>query len=582
MHTRFMLAVMTILLFLPNEAFARSPQGGAASLAERPPPQGEAIPPDSIETLIGRWSGGIEQGGAVVLRLVVDIVKAASGAPTATLSSPDQGTSDIPITALELRGDSVRFDVVSLGGKFRGGLTPDRTAMTGVWTQGATSIAMKLSRADEEVSFARPQDPLPPFPYRERDVAYVNTADGTRLTGTLTLPPGGGPFPAVLLISGSGPQDRNGALMGHRPFLVLADHLTRQGIAVLRVDDRGVGGSTGDFMNAALPDRVADSEAGVTFLRSHAEVDPMRVGIVGYSEGGWVAREMAARPNALAFVVLLAAPAVSPLELLLGQARAILQASGEPLVEEQLALTRRTFELIRAESENARADAAVRDAMRDWLEALPPDHAAMFRTRAASETYRTTLNQTLRIQTTPWFRGLLAHEPVALESLRVPVLSLFGERDLQVPASQSAPPLAAAWAAHPDATVCVLPELNHFFQHARTGLPSEYTTIDETFAPQALEIIGQWLEDRIVHGASSASGVDIGDYAQAVCSRASEPPPSRLGESGVPSLSRPGGSPRRPRRSLRRAATEGHMNRQWVTDRGNSRDDQTGLSHYAP
>lgn len=508
MRTRNMLAVVTVLLFLPNCACAKTTWEGTAALAQRPPPEAEATP-DTIETLIGRWSGGIEQGGAVVLRLVVDIVKSTSGGASATLSSPDQGTSDIPITELTLRGDSVRFDVVSLGGRFRGILNEDQTAMTGVWTQGATSIAMGLSRTAGAVSSVRPQDPIPPFPYREQDVAYVNHADGTRLTGTLTLPPGEGPFPAVLLVSGSGPQDRNGALMGHRPFHVIADHLTRRGIAVLRVDDRGVGGSTGDFMNAALPDRVIDSEAGVSFLHAHTAVDPSRIGIIGYSEGGWVAREIVAGSSPVAFVVLLAAPAVSPLELLLAQAQAMLQASGEPLVEEQLALTRRTFELIRAEPDDARADAAVRAAMREWLDSLPADHAAMFRTRAASDAYQTSLTQTLRIQTTPWFRGLLAHEPPALESLRVPVLSLFGERDLQVPPTQSAPPSVAAWVEHADATVCILPQLNHLFQHARTGLPSEYSQIEETFAPQALEAIGRWLEHRFVNGATSRAGDDV-------------------------------------------------------------------------
>lgn len=496
MRTCTLLAAVTMLVTQPVPADASSAAAGAAPPVETAPRDRGVTPADSIQTLIGRWSGGIEQGGAVILRLGIEVARSPSGEVTATLSSPDQGIADIPITMLEVRGDSVRFEVARLGGVFRGMLNREGTAMRGVWTQGTTSIALALARTADTASFARPQDPVSPFPYREYDVAYLNPADDTRLAGTLTLPEGGGPFPAVLLLSGSGPQDRNGMLMGHRPFLVLSDHLTRRGIAVLRVDDRGVGGSTGDFMNAALPDRVADADAGLAFLRTHPEVDPQRVGLIGYSEGGWVAQALAARSDAVGFVVLLAAPAVSPIELLMAQARAMLQGAGEPLVEEQLALTRRTFELIRAEPDDARAVAAVRAAMREWLGTLPEGAAASFRARADGEAYRAEMERTLRIQTTPWFRGLLAHEPVALESVRVPVLALFGERDLQVPPAQSAPRLREAWAAHSDAEVHVLPELNHFFQHSLTGLPSEYAQIEETFAPQALEMIGSWITDR--------------------------------------------------------------------------------------
>ncbi len=500
MRTCTLLAALTMLITQPILAAASSPADGATDLGQAAPPERNTHVGDSIEALIGHWSGGLEQGGVVVLRLGIEVARSASGAVTATLSSPDQGTTDIPITTIAVRSDSVRLEVASLGGVFRGELNPERTVMTGVWTQGATSLDMALTRTTGAVSFARPQDPVPPFPYRGYDVAYLNRADGTRLAGTLTLPEGDGPFPAVLLLSGSGPQDRNGMLMGHRPFLVLSDHLTRRGVAVLRMDDRGVGGSSGDFMNATLPDRVADAEAGVAFLRTHPDVDSLRVGLVGYSEGGWVAQELAAHSEAVGFVVMLAAPAVSPLELLMAQARGMLQGTGEPLVEEQLALTRRTFELIHAEPDDDRARAAVRSARREWRETLPSDAAATFRARAGSETYQAEMEQTLRIQMTPWFRGLLAHEPVSLESVWVPVLALFGERDLQVPPAQSAPRMRQAWEGHPDATVHVLPELNHFFQHARTGLPSEYAQIEETFAPQALEMIGTWINDRFGRG----------------------------------------------------------------------------------
>lgn len=446
--------------------------------------------------LVGYWSGGLEQSGVVVLRLGVEIGDAPCGQVVASLDSPDQGATDIPIAGMRLAGDSIHFEVPRVGGAFSGKLGAARTKLEGTWTQGPSSLPMSLSRSDSALAWRRPQQPTPPFPYTASEVSYENPADGTTLAGTLTLPPGDGPFPAAMLLTGSGPQDRDETLMGHKPFLVIADYLTRRGIAVLRVDDRGVGGSSGNVMAATIADNVGDAAAGVEFLRTHPQIDPERVGLIGHSEGGWVAPALAAESDAISFVVMLAGPAASPYDLLLAQSRAMLEASGAPLVEAQVALNQRLLDILRAEPDSARAVAAMRAAATEWLEALPPEGAAL-RSRMESPQMRAQVEQALAIQTTPWFRGLLAHDPLpSLDKLEVPVLAMYGELDLQVPPSQSVPVLEEMWADHPDATVRLMPGLNHLFQHAGTGLVAEYSQIEETFAPDALQVIGDWIEER--------------------------------------------------------------------------------------
>jgi pimeloyl-ACP methyl ester carboxylesterase len=349
------------------------------------------------------------------------------------------------------------------------------------------------------VSFARPQEPRPPFPYSAEEVTYRNATDSTRFAGTLTLPPGDGPFPAVVLITGSGAQNRDETVMGHRPFLVLADHLTRQGIAVLRADDRGVGGSTGSLMAATIEDNVGDALAAVRLLRAHPRIDPARVGLIGHSEGGWVAPLAASRSDAVAFVVMLAGPAVSGEEILYAQTRAISRASGASpaSIEASEAVARQIYRIILTEPDSARAISSILALTDTILRTLPPDQAAALDSAWNAPGRAEQFRQGLPTTVTPWFRFLLAYDPAAaLDALRVPVLALFGELDLQVPPAQSVPVLERLWADHPDATIHVFPGLNHLFQHAQTGLVAEYATIEETFAAEALNRISEWITRR--------------------------------------------------------------------------------------
>jgi pimeloyl-ACP methyl ester carboxylesterase len=326
----------------------------------------------------------------------------------------------------------------------------------------------------------RPNEPRPPFPYMERSVSYPNTAAHIVLTGSFTRPQTGGPFPAVLLIPGSGRQDRNETVADHRPFLVLADNLTRHGIAVLRVDRRGIGNSTGDFAKATTQDLASDAEAGVRYLMARPDVDPKRVGLIGHGEGAMIAPLVADSVPQISFLVLLAAPAVPGEQLLIAQRERAERAAHVP--EAQIALDKKIATMLY-------------DMVRDGKKERDLTRALSREEDAKGELASLWANQVSHLQT-PWLRFFLSYDPApALEKVKCPVLALEGEKDMDVAPDQNVPALKAAFTrgGNADATVEVLPGLNYFFQTAETGLPMEYPSIAETMSPLALNTITTWI-----------------------------------------------------------------------------------------
>ena len=277
-------------------------------------------------SLDGNWMGTLDVGAAK-LRLVLHVTQSPAGM-TATMDSIDQGANGMKIDAITFTGNAVHFELHMIQGSYDGAMKADGSEISGQWKQGGAELPLTFKRVDKAPEVTRPQDPKKPYPYEEEEVAYENKKAGIKLAGTLTYPRGKGPFPAVLLITGSGPQDRNEALAGHRPFLVLADHLTRHGIAVLRVDDRGVGGSSGDTMKSTSADFADDALAGIQFLKTRKEVNPAQIGLIGHSEGGMIAPMVAARSSDVAYIVLLAGPGVRSEEILYAQGEAIGKAMG--------------------------------------------------------------------------------------------------------------------------------------------------------------------------------------------------------------------------------------------------------------
>lgn len=451
-----------------------------------------------VPDITGTWTGTLV-AGPQSLEIVFTVTEADGGTLTGTMDVPAQGAMGIPLTTVAFESGtlSMTFPVPG-GGAYEGSLGPGGSTITGTFTQGGQAFPMELVRSDAPAPRpARPQEPHPPFPYAVEDVSFANEIDGVTLAGTLTLPRGDGPFPAAVLVSGSGPQDRNETLLGHKPFLVLSDHLTRSGVAVLRYDDRGVGESTGDRAHATTEHYAADALAAVAHLVGDGRIDPDAIGIVGHSEGGLIGPMAARRSDAVSYVVMLAGPGVSGLEVIVEQGRLINAAAGTSaeITDFNTRLQEGLASVAASTPDRAAAADRMRATVRDELERLP----AQVRATVEQAMPEPAIEQTVAQMNSPWFRFFLTYDPSeALEEISVPVLALFGGKDLQVPPEQSAGEVEAALerGGNADATVLVLPGLNHLFQTAATGSPAEYQTIEETFNADALAVVSRWIMAR--------------------------------------------------------------------------------------
>ena len=442
------------------------------------------------EGLVGHWQGALVVGPAE-LRLVLNV----SGEPdalTATLDSLDQGAMGLPVRAIALVADQVTFSMPAIGASYSGKLSADGSEIEGHWKQGPGEAPLTFRRLGKKVSLRRPQEPTKPYPYEERLVRFDGGAPGVTLAGTLTMPRDEGPFPAVVLLTGSGPQDRDETLMGHRPFLVLADHLTRQGIAVLRFDDRGFGHSTGEFSTATIEDFAADGRAALEFLSQQPGIAANKVGLCGHSEGGVYAPLIAADQPDVAFIVMLAGVGIPVEELLHTQRDDMLRIAGinEEARSRQRELSEATFAVLHREGVSDQARQEIRTLMRDAFKRYTPEQRqAMGMTDGAVE-------QQIAMMVSPWFVHLLAYDPKpALTKVRCPVLALNGKKDLQVAWEQNLEGIRAGLAAggNDHVTIEALPALNHLFQTAVSGSFAEYGTIEETMSPRVLETISAWI-----------------------------------------------------------------------------------------
>ncbi len=460
------------------------------------PAAGAPIPQDSSEAV--SWSGVI----AGAIEFFVTFTPAADGSGfVATLDIPAQGLSGYPLSDVVYTDTQISFHLPIAppnGATWRATRDPGATTVTGELEQGTTTVAfsMEMLAEGEEPGPERPQTPTAPFPYSSREVSYTNDADGTRLAGTLTVPDGAGPFPAVLLITGSGPQNRDEEIFGHKPFWVLADHLSRNGIAVLRVDDRGVGESIGDLEDATTEDFAGDALAGVRFLATRERVDAGAIGLVGHSEGGIIAPMVAEQSDDVAFIVLLAGSGLPGVELMVMQLEATQRAIGRPEenIARQVVVQRRVLEAAAAGADLPEITEGVAELTRVQVSAMPQDQ------RPSSEQLEPGIEAQAAQLTLPWFRFFLNFDPrPTLRRVSVPTLALNGSLDTQVPAAANLAAIRQALevGGNTDVTVRELAGLNHMFQTAETGSPTEYATIEETFSPRALEVITEWIRARV-------------------------------------------------------------------------------------
>jgi len=450
--------------------------------------------------IVGSWLGTLTVPGAE-LRIVFHITEGEDGTLSATMDSPDQGAKGIPVSEVVFAAGHLKLVSAAVNGEFEGDLAEDGSQIVGEWSQGGVVLPLTVSRTEEEVEGPpRPQEPEPPLPYDSEEVVYPNTLGGNELAGTLTLPRSAGPHPAVVLISGSGPQDRDETVMGHRPFLVLSDHLTRLGIAVLRFDDRGVGGSTGDFAAATSEAFATDVLAGVDYLLRRDDIDNEKIGLIGHSEGGLVAPMAAVQSDAVAFIVLMAGPAVTGEEIILEQSVLISRAAGrsEADIQDDLATNREVFQIVKEEADLVVAAGRLKDLLTARAAEMSPEEREQ--AGITEENLDTQIQAQIQQANTPWVRFFLTYDPApTLAKVRIPVLAINGELDLQVPPNQNLPLMRQILedSGNLDYTVEELPGLNHLFQTAVTGAPSEYVRIEETISPVALELMSQWILERV-------------------------------------------------------------------------------------
>jgi uncharacterized protein len=439
----------------------------------------------------GFWTGSLRIPGGVELRVGVTISGDADDALSAAVRIIDQNTGDIACDRVSYQDGLVMVGISRLTLEIEGTLDSEAGIINAEFRQRGGRFPLELARVDALPELNRPQEPKRPFPYREEEVEFVNEAAGVRLAATLTLPEGEGPFPAVLLLTGSGAQNRDEEYLGHRPFLVLADHLTRHGIAVLRADDRGVGGSTGDFQQSSTGDFADDALAGVAYLKGRREIDPQKVGLIGHSEGGMTAPIAATRSGDVAFIVMMAGPGVGLGEAVIFQISEVMRSQGasDEDVALQAAWRRSLYSLFRQNLEPAAIEAEMRRL-----------HAAL------SESDKQRLNWPegrleFEIQRSlgPWWHFALSYDAAeTLGRVTCPVLAINGEKDMQNVSRENMEGIERALRSggHADFVVRELPGLNHMFQAAETGSEYEYGRIEETLAPVALELITDWILER--------------------------------------------------------------------------------------
>lgn len=472
--------------------------GVGSGVAQERPASPDAASPGGSD-LDGRWEGSLTALGQ---ELEISVTFASEGSSLAArIDIPAQGVRGLELRNVSLEPARVHFELPAGPGLavWDGALRGDTIA--GEFTQAGVVGTFALTRAaDAEapgvVRPGRSEDATPRF--RHEEVAFQN--GDVVLAGTLSFPEGPGPHPAIVLISGSGAQNRDEEIFGFQPFRLIAERLTRDGIAVLRYDDRGVGGSTGSVAESSSEDFADDVLAAVELLKSRPEIDPAAIGLLGHSEGGLVAPLVATRSADIAFLVLLAAPSVSGEEILLEQGELIGRANGasQEAIERQRRHQRRIFDLLRRGASRGELEAGLERMIRESVDAMPPRQRASIVDVDAF--VATQLEPQLAATTSTWFRYFLDHDPrPALRRTRAPVLALFGELDLQVPPAQNRGPMAEALssAGNPDVTIEIIPGANHLFQAAATGSPTEYIALEKEFAPGLLDRISAWILARI-------------------------------------------------------------------------------------
>ena len=445
------------------------------------------------QDITGQWNGVLKVQG-IQLSLIFNVTKSDNGY-SSTMDSPDQGAIGIPVTNTTFENSKIKFEVTNAKIEYNGELK--KNEFVGTFKQAGQEFPMILSRkALEKEILKRPQEPLKPYPYYSEDVTFQNTKTNISLSGTLTFPKKDGLFPAVILISGSGPQNRDEEVFGHKPFLVISDYLTKNGIAVLRYDERGVGQSTGNFKPATSADFATDVESAIAYLQTRKEINKKKIGLVGHSEGGLIATMVASTSKDVSFIVLLAGTGIQGDKLLLLQQKLIAKANGvsETDIKKSIKTNEKLFEMVIKSNDVNKLKTDLTSSINKTFKNGTSLEIPNGMTK--EEFISIQVNQI----SSPWMQYFIKFNPATiLEKIKCPVLAVNGEKDLQVPPKENLTAIKNALkiGGNNNVTIKEFPNLNHLFQECETGLPSEYGAIEQTFSPIVLTEITNWILNQV-------------------------------------------------------------------------------------
>lgn len=450
----------------------------------------------NAQDITGAWYGVLEVHD-VRLRLVFHIDKSGD-TYSGTMDSPDQGAKGLAASSVSFTGKNLSVDMIKYGIRYAGTIG-DSGTIAGTFMQGGASFPMNLSReeikAPEAPKVIRPQDPVKPYPYYTENVVFANKPAGIKLAGTLSMPAKEGVYPAVILITGSGPQNRDAEILNHRPFLVIADYLTRHGFAVLRYDDRGVAASEGIFGEATSADFATDVAAALQYLQGRKEINPGKIGLIGHSEGGSIVQMVAAGNKGVAFAVMLAGPGLPGDEILLRQKALIEKADGVPddVTKKGLETNKALFDAVKMIDDDTALKAKLSEILTKTLnEADVPGGLNVDK--------KAVVNSEVAKLASPWMRAFIRYDPATnLRRISCPVLALNGDKDTQVPAKEDLDAIREYITGNGNKNVIIkeMKGMNHLFQECATGSPAEYESIEQTFSPVALKEISDWLQQQV-------------------------------------------------------------------------------------
>ncbi|NLR90007.1 alpha/beta hydrolase family protein [Flammeovirga agarivorans] len=435
------------------------------------------------QNLAGPWKGTLELPNGKLD--IIFKISAQGNNLKGIMDIPAQQVKGVPIHEIRYESPFLFIKLPNLGIEYVGNVIDDEN-IEGTFKQGGQSFKMPLIKSlKEETPEAKPQEPRPPFTYLSRNIEFYNKKDGIMLSGTFTRPFDVKRYPTVILISGSGPQDRNQNILGHKPFLVLADEFTKKGIAVLRFDDRGVGGSQGTFENATTSDFATDVEAAIEYLLLRNDVDPTHIGLIGHSEGGIVASMVASKNDKVNFMVLMASPGIPCKDLMLHQKEKIEIISGLPknIVASNQKIFDKAYDMI------LNNEVPLQDKLSDF-----------FKHQYHNNISDQQVNSIVKSITNPWFIEFIKTNPENyLSKVKAPVYALNGSKDLQVFADENLEGIENSLkkAGNVRYKMEKLEGLNHLFQECETGLPNEYGVLNQTLSPTFMNKVSEWILEEV-------------------------------------------------------------------------------------